>query len=96
FATDSDINRVVDKLNTALSSLRTQASSFGTNLSIVENRQDFTKSLIDTLEEGAGKLTLADTNEEGANLLALQTRQSLASTSLSFAAQADQNVLRLF
>ncbi|CTQ59419.1 flagellin [Roseibium album] len=96
FATDSDINRVVDKLNTALSSLRTQASSFGTNLSIVENRQDFTKSLIGTLEEGAGKLTLADTNEEGANLLALQTRQSLASTSLSFAAQADQNVLRLF
>ncbi|WP_299474345.1 flagellin [uncultured Roseibium sp.] len=96
FATDSDINRVVDKLNTALSSLRTQASSFGTNLSIVENRQDFTKNLIDTLEEGAGKLTLADTNEEGANLLALQTRQSLASTSLSFAAQADQNVLRLF
>ncbi|GAB4525649.1 MAG: hypothetical protein Tsb0019_27750 [Roseibium sp.] len=96
FATDSDINRVVDRLNTALSSLRTQASEFGTNLSIVENRQDFTKNLINTLEEGAGKLTLADTNEEGANLLALQTRQSLASTSLSFAAQADQNVLRLF
>ncbi|MEM5582030.1 flagellin [Roseibium sp. AS2] len=96
FATDSDINRTVDRLNTALSSLRTQASEFGTNLSIVENRQDFTKNLINTLEEGSGLLTLADTNEEGANLLALQTRQSLASTSLSFAAQADQNVLRLF
>ncbi|POF28184.1 flagellin N-terminal helical domain-containing protein [Roseibium marinum] len=96
FATDSAIDRTVDRLNTALSTLRTQASEFGTNLSIVENRQDFTKSMINTLEEGAGKLTLADTNEEGANLLALQTRQSLASTSLSFAAQADQNVLRLF
>ncbi|ASP33548.1 flagellin [Labrenzia sp. VG12] len=96
FATDGDIERTVDRLNTALSTLRTQASEFGTNLSIVENRQDFTKSLINTLEEGAGLLTLADTNEEGANLLALQTRQSLASTSLSFAAQADQNVLRLF
>lgn len=96
FATDNDINRVVGKLNNALSNLRTQASEFGTNLSIVENRQDFTKNMINTLEEGAGKLTLADTNKEGANLLALQTRQSLASTSLSFAAQADQNVLRLF
>ncbi|MEP3046011.1 MAG: flagellin [Roseibium sp.] len=96
FATDADINRTVSRLNTALSSLRTQASEFGTNLSIVENRQDFTKDMINTLEEGAGKLTLADTNKEGANLLALQTRQSLASTSLSFAAQADQNVLRLF
>ncbi|MEL7527540.1 MAG: flagellin, partial [Pseudomonadota bacterium] len=71
-------------------------STFGTNLSIVENRQDFTNALINTLEEGAGQLTLADTNEEGANLLALQTQQSLASTSLSLAAQADQNVLRLF
>ncbi|WP_420414465.1 flagellin [Roseibium sp.] len=96
FATDNDINRTIGKLNNALGNLRTQASSFGTNLSIVENRQDFTKNLINTLEEGAGKLTLADTNEEGANLLALQTRQSLASTSLSFASQADQNVLRLF
>lgn len=96
FATDNDINTTISRLNTALGELRSQASSFGTNLSIVENRQDFTKSMINTLEEGAGKLTLADTNEEGANLLALQTRQSLASTSLSFAAQADQNVLRLF
>lgn len=96
FATDNDINRTISKLNNALSNLRSQASEFGTNLSIVENRQDFTRSLINTLEEGAGKLTLADTNEEGANLLALQTRQQLASTSLSFASQADQNVLRLF
>jgi flagellin len=96
FATDNDINRTISKLNNALGNLRTQASEFGTNLSIVENRQDFTRSLINTLEEGAGKLTLADTNEEGANLLALQTRQQLASTSLSFASQADQNVLRLF
>ena len=50
----------------------------------------------DPLQEGAGLLTLADTNEEGANLLALQTRQQLASTSLSFASQADQTVLSLF
>lgn len=96
FETDEQINAELDKLNTALNTLRSQASTFGTNLTVVENRQNFTKSLINTLEEGAGKLTLADTNEEGANLLALQTRQQLSSTSLSFASQADQNVLRLF
>lgn len=96
FETDEVINAELDKLNTALNTLRSQASTFGTNLTVVENRQNFTKSLINTLEEGAGKLTLADTNEEGANLLALQTRQQLSSTSLSFASQADQNVLRLF
>ena len=96
FATDNDINRVTDRLNRALSNLRAQASEFGTNLSTVEIRQEYTKSMINTLQEGAGKLTLADTNEEGANLLALQTRQQLASTSLSFASQADQTVLSLF
>jgi flagellin len=78
------------------STLRSQASEFGSNLSIVETREDFTKSMINTLETGAANLTLADTNEEGANLLALQTRQQLSTTSLSLATQADQNVLRLF
>ncbi|WP_417670880.1 flagellin [Roseibium sp.] len=96
FAKDTDIDAALGKLKSAQDTLRSQASTFGTNLSIVQNRQDFTNDMINTLEEGAGKLTLADTNEEGANLLALQTQQSLASTSLSLAAQADQNVLRLF
>ncbi|MBD1547825.1 flagellin [Roseibium aggregatum] len=96
FSTDAKIEAQLTKLQTAQNTLRAQASSFGTNLSIVQNRQDFTKNLINTLQEGAGKLTLADTNEEGANVLALQTQQSLASTSLSLAAQADKNVLRLF
>ncbi|QDG76806.1 flagellin [Labrenzia sp. PHM005] len=96
FTNDTAINTQLSALKSAQDSLRAQASTFGTNLSIVENRQDFTTSLINTLQEGAGELTLADTNVEGANLLALQTQQQLASTSLSMASQASQNVLRLF
>ncbi|MGJ8527632.1 flagellin [Maritalea sp.] len=96
FDADTGISSSLTSLSSALSTLRSQASTFGTNLTVVENRQNFTKKLINTLEEGAGKLTLADSNKEGANLLALQTRQQLSSTSLSFASQADQNVLRLF
>ena len=96
FQTDYDINLALDELDTAINTLRAQASTFGSNLSVVEARQDFTKELINVLETGAANLTLADTNEEGANLLALQTRQQLSSTALSLASQADQNVLRLF
>ena len=96
FQKDSDINAALDDLKAATDTLRAQASKFGSNLSVVETRQDFTKNLINVLETGAANLTLADTNEEGANLLALQTRQQLSSTSLSLASQADQNVLRLF
>ena len=94
--TDTAINTVLGNLDTAINSLRSQASEFGSNLSVVETRENFTKSMINTLETGAANLTLADTNEEGANLLALQTRQQLSSTALSLASQADQNVLRLF
>ncbi|WP_181707478.1 flagellin [Chthonobacter rhizosphaerae] len=92
---DTAINDTIDSLNSALTNLRTQASTFGTNLSSVQIRQDYTKSMINTLQTGADKLTLADQNEEGAKLLALNTRQQLSSTALSFASQADQNVLRL-
>ncbi len=94
--TEKDINDALTGLSGALTTLRAQASTFGSNLSVVQTRQDFTKSMINTLKAGADNLVLADTNEEGANLLALQTRQQLSSTALSLAAQADQNVLRLF
>ena len=80
----------------ALTSLRSQAQSFGSNISTVQIRKDFTKAMINTLQTGADNLTLADTNEEAANMLALQTRQQLSQTALSLASQADQAVLRLF
>lgn len=83
-------------LDTALSTLRQNASSFSANLSIITTRQDFSTNMVSTLTDGADKLTLADTNEEGANMLMLQTRQSLGTTALSLSAQAAQSVLRLF
>jgi flagellin-like hook-associated protein FlgL len=96
FDTNASINATLDDLKGTLDTLRTQASQLGSNLSIIETRQDFTKNMINVLETGASNLTLADTNEEAANVLALQTRQQLSSTALSLSSQADQNVLRLF
>jgi flagellin len=93
---DTAVETSLTELTAALATLRSQAKSLGSSLSTVQARQDFTKSMINTLRTGADNLTLADTNEEGANLLALQTRQQLSTTALSLAAQADQNVLRLF
>ncbi|WP_449397000.1 flagellin N-terminal helical domain-containing protein [Devosia riboflavina] len=93
--TDEKIDAFLTKLSSALTELRSQASAFGSNLSSVENRQSFTKNMINTLETGAANLTLADTNEEAANLLALQTRQQLSSSALSMASQQDQAVLQL-
>jgi len=96
FKSDTDIDRTLQAINAALDELRNAARSMGTALSTVEIRTDFTENLINTLEVGAGELTIADMNEEGANMLALQTRQQLSSTALSLANQADQSVLSLF
>ncbi len=84
------------QIDAALSTVRAQARTFGTNLTTIQTREDFTKSLVNLLKEGSDKLTLADQNEEGAKLLALQTAQQLGITSLSMASQAQQSVLRLF
>lgn len=92
----ADIQAASTQLTAALTTLRSQGQAFGSNLSSVQIRQDFTKAMINTLQTGADGLTLADSNEEGANMLALQTRQQLSTTALSLASQASQAVLRLF
>ncbi len=96
FQTAGSIQTQIAQLDTAITDLRAQARTFGTNLTTLQTREDFTRNLINTLKEGSDKLTLADQNEEGAKLLSLQTAQSLGVTSLSLASQAQQSILRLF
>jgi flagellin len=96
FQSDTEIQAALTKLGAALLTLRAQASTFGSNLIIVQTRQDLTKNMIQTLKDGSDQLVVADQNEEAANLLALQTRQQLSTTALSLASQADQAILRLF
>jgi flagellin-like hook-associated protein FlgL len=90
------IQKAIDGLEDANNDLRIQAKTLSSNLSIITAREDFTAKMVNTLEDGAAKLTEADMNEEGANMLMLQTRQALGTTSLSLASQAAQSVLRLF
>jgi flagellin-like hook-associated protein FlgL len=95
FVDNASTNSVLTALNTASISLRSQASAFGANLSIVQIRQDFNKNLINVLQTGSSALTLADSNEEAANSQALSTRQSIATSALSLANQSQQSVLQL-
>ena len=92
----SNIDASIAKIDTALTTLRNEASRYGNGLSVIQTRQDFTSNLVGVLKDGAGQLTLADKNEEGANLLSLQTSQQLGIQALSMASQANQSVLRLF
>ncbi|MBR1226496.1 MULTISPECIES: flagellin [unclassified Bradyrhizobium] len=95
FLDNSSANAALVKLSAASTTLRTQASSLGSNLSVVQIRQDFNKNLINVLQTGSSNLTLADTNEEAANSQALSTRQSIAVSALALANQSQQSVLQL-
>ena len=95
FLDNNGTNKVLDSLGKASSLLRSQASAFGSNLSMVQIRQDFNKNLINVLQTGSSNLTLADTNEEAANSQALSTRQSIAVSALALANQSQQSVLQL-
>jgi len=95
FLDNNSANTVLTSLQAASTTLRGEASSLGSNLSIVQIRQDFNKNLINVLQTGSSNLTLADTNEEAANSQALSTRQSIAVSALALANQSQQSVLQL-
>ena len=95
FLDNNSANTVISNLTAASTTLRTEASSLGSNLSIVQLRQTFNQSLINVLQTGASNLTLADPNQEAANSQALSTRQSIAVSALALANQSQQSVLQL-
>lgn len=89
------LDAIDGELKGALDDLRATATTFGSQLAIVQTRKDFTSELINTLKAGADNLVNANGNEEAANLLTLQTRQQLSSQALALASQQEQSVLRL-
>jgi flagellin len=95
FIDNKSTQKIIQSLQTASTYLRSQASTLGSNLSIVQLRQDFSKNLINVLQTGSSNLTIADTNEEAANSQALATRQSIAVSALALANQSQQSVLQL-
>ena len=96
FLDNTSANAVICQAQRSASSmLRSEASALGSNLSVVQIRQDFSKNLINVLQTGSSNLTLADTNEEAANSQALSTRQSIAVSALALANQSQQSVLQL-
>jgi flagellin-like hook-associated protein FlgL len=95
FLDNNSANATLAKIATASNALRSEGSALGSNLSIVQIRQDFSKNLINVLQTGSSNLTLADTNEEAANSQALSTRQSIAVSALALANQSQASVLQL-
>ena len=96
FQSNTTITSTETTLDTAISKVRAQTETFGTNASTISTRQTFEQNMINTLQTGAANLVTADQNQESANLLTEQTHQQLEISALSIANQANQSVLKLF
>ena len=96
FQDNNSISNVINNINDAITTVRSQTQTFGSNSGTIQTRQSFEQNTINTLQTGASNLVLADQNQESANLLTLQTQQQLEISALSIANQANQSVLKLF
>ena len=96
WATIADIDLTAAEVKLATVVLRSQAQALRSSWSTLQIRQHFAKAMADALQASMDNLVSADSREERANLLALQGRQHVSTTALSVAAEAGQNVLRLF
>jgi flagellin len=86
----------IARVDGAVDTAGTILARLGASLQQVEGLRDFSVQLRDSLREGLGALVDADLAEESARLTSLQTRQQLATQSLSIANQQSQSLLSLF
>ena len=87
---------VLDEIAAAREVLREYGSTLAVDLNIISTRETFTRATINALQSGGDDLTLLDQNEAGASFLALQTRQQIQFSTLSFASQANNAATLLF
>jgi flagellin-like hook-associated protein FlgL len=95
WAGTTDIQGSQSYLLTALSTLVTDAASFGGNATLIQTRQNFTANLISSLQNASSDLVAADSNEEGANMQALQAQNSLGIVSLGVSGTLEQAILKI-
>ncbi len=95
FQMDTDITTALANITSALTTLQSQTSALGNSSAILDARTQFNQSMAATLQAGADALVKSDSAADGSLLLALQSRQQLAATSLSLTNNSDKMALRL-
>jgi len=87
---------VLTTVTSAITNANTVSDNLGAASQQITGIQNFTSSLSSALTAGVGALTDADLSAESATLSSLQTKQQLATQSLSIANQQPQTLLTLF
>lgn len=94
--TDQDVEEMISVVDAMIGAMIDAAASLGAISKRVSIQTEYTKDLRDSLQTGVGGLVDADMNEQSTRLKALQTRQQLATQSLSIANAGPDQLLQLF
>ncbi|NHO31682.1 flagellin [Acetobacter fallax] len=95
-SSSTNIADMVSVVQNAITAMGNVASTLGSNTQTITSLTTYSSNLSDSLTAGVGALTDADMAAESAKLTSLQTKQSLAISSLSIAKSSSQNILTLF
>ena len=87
---------LISQVQSAITSANSISANLGAASQQLTGIQNFTTSLSSALTAGVGALTDADLAAESARLTSLQTKQQLATQSLSIANKQPQSLLTLF
>ena len=91
-----DINNYITGVEHMEQQVIESAADLGALQSRIELQNDFAEDLMDTYQQGIGRLVDADMDQESTRLKALQTQQQLATQALSIANSNNQGLLQLF
>ncbi|GBR07198.1 flagellin N-terminal helical domain-containing protein [Acetobacter oeni] len=92
----TDLQSMIQSVQSAITTMTGYASKFAAASNTITGMESYSANLSDSLTSGVGALTDADMAAESAKLTSLQTKQSLAISSLSVAKSSSQNILTLF
>lgn len=90
------LEEIIARVRAAILEVRRYSTTLAGDLNIMTVREDFIEGSINNFLAGADKLVQADMNREGANLLAAQTREQMATISLSLALRSEFSIFTLF
>lgn len=93
---NNNLDNYLTGVDIMLQKVITGASTLGAVKARIDMQQSFTQTLMDTIDEGVGRLVDTEMNEASTRLKALQTQEQLGIQSLQIANSNSQNILKLF
>ncbi len=94
--TEADAEAALAAIDAALNSATSGLADLGSSAQRLEDQNDFTSQINDSLSQGIGNLVDADLGEEAANLALNQVKEQLGMRTLAIANAGPRSILSLF